>query len=1197
MNISQMNIKQKLLSGFIVIALFVILLGSIVISYSLDAEEKIDEIIQSNIIEIQSSAKIAFSIQRIKSNLRESLLEHYEQAHFNTYRRANLIDQKPTSKEIFYALNEVKKDLITIQKLINIWQNAIAVGIESAEFKEINKISEQEEIEELLEFKEMLSQLITASYQFIEKIEHQTKEARDDTPQTTIHQAIDLHRFFEKEIEKPSRKLQEEIQELEEEADEEIHAILNHIHNNAERSVRSSIIFAITAGITALLFGFLFSRSISKPLTKLRHAVLEISQGSYQKRVKVFSNDEFGELAHAFNTMSLSLGFIEKALNSINDILIILNPSGTIKRINRPDLLGYEKDELNTQTMTHLFFDQEEAKNFFNHIFPQLKANHPLNNLEISLCSKNNHSILTLVSGSVLRDAENQVTDIVLIFKEIGTFKEAQEQLKLKESQLLAAQIASQSKSEFLANMSHEIRTPMNAVIGLTDLALQTHLTPRTQDYLEKISNASHALLRIINDILDFSKIEAGKLELENKDFMLRDVFDHLSDLFRAKADEQGIELVMHISSECVYVLTGDSLRLEQVLMNLISNALKFTQEGEVKVHARTIHATQEQALIEFSVRDTGIGMTREQTEKLFQPFVQADSSTTRKFGGSGLGLSICKHLTKMMGGEIKIESVPGEGSTFRFQLPLIRNMAQEQSDDLLLPEDIQHLQALIIDDNLTTCRALDEMLTLFTFKTSIASSIDEAEQIIRESEARKFQLILVDWQMPHTNVKKTLRRLHKHLPCQDNQRLSKIILLTSYGQEKEILNQISHHSVDAHLSKPINCSILFDTIMDLFGKVVVKKFHPGRKTTDPSQVIMHVAGNRVLLTEDNPINQQVATEILEGLGLQVDVADHGKIALEKLSQTNYDLVLMDIQMPVMDGYTTTTEIRKQTAFKDLPILAMTAHAMVGDREKSLNAGMNDHVTKPINRSQLYTALMKWLKPVQNPEAFIPKKIEQKEEALHIEDALPGLDIQTALNRLFGNTKLYLSLLQEFKKDFSKTDQQIAQKLQDPQPKNLEQAHILAHSIKGLAGNLSAPHLYDAAYALEKSINAGEQHLWSQQLKDLNHAIKEMVSSIDQLEPTWKKLQMKSSPTPTTTEINVEQIRVIILELISYLQETNAESQEIFEKKLQPLLMQGDTTIQRMNMLLAEQINFFDFSEAEETLINIAQQLNIQLGS
>ena len=750
-------------------------------------------------------------------------------------------------------------------------------------------------------------------------------------------------------------------------------------------------------------------------------------------------------------------------------------------------------------------------------------------------------------------------------------------------SQKQAAEIANQNKSEFLANMSHEIRTPMNAIIGLTELALQTKLPEKTSDYLIKVIDASHALLRIINDILDFSKIEAGKLALEETEFFLWEVFDHLTDMFRLKACEKCLELILHPSEACQFSLVGDALRLEQVLLNLMGNAIKFTDEGEIEVRVEIAQESANHLTLEFSVRDTGIGLTEEQIERLFTAFIQADSSTTRRFGGTGLGLTISKKVVEMLGGEIWVESTPGHGSVFRFTIICRRSLAQDKKE-LLLPEDIKQLKVLVVDDNSTSRQALQKALELFglTGTTGVGSG-QRALEATREAIERDtpYQLMLVDWIMLEMNGITTIRQVRAE--AQDQDRPSpKMLLMTPPGQEGAIRTRYGETGVDAFLTKPTNISALFDTILTVFGKGSSSTLRSRRDVVNPINVIERIGGARVLLVEDIAINQQVAKEILEGIGLVVEIANNGLEAVLKVAVTDFDIVLMDIQMPGMDGYTATRQMRCDARFKNLPILAMTAEALPQDREKHLDAGMNDHVAKPINRRQLYTALLKWIRPRATFGInAIPVQKENKTvvEGKQLPETIPGIDVSSAMERLNGNQRMFRSLLFEFQRNYGKAATRIRTALAGRRQDDKQAAAQLIHTVKGLAGNISAQKLFDAASILDQNLAESLKEWpeeWPKILDDFENALDQVVQGI---------LKIKQRE-------RAEAITPLMQELSQRLIDRRMDAQESFDK-LKPLLTEIPAPAREELQRLEEQLDRLNNEGAQQALTAMAALLGV----
>jgi signal transduction histidine kinase/DNA-binding response OmpR family regulator len=745
------------------------------------------------------------------------------------------------------------------------------------------------------------------------------------------------------------------------------------------------------------------------------------------------------------------------------------------------------------------------------------------------------------------------------------------------------AEAATRAKGDFLANMSHEIRTPMNAVIGMAHLALKTELTPKQQDYLNKIQSSANSLLGIINDILDFSKIEAGKLDMEAVEFDLSETLDNVANVITVKTQEKkNLEVLFYLDSRMPNFLVGDPLRLNQILVNLGNNAVKFTEQGEIVLTTRIIERSEDKVTLQFSMRDTGIGMTAEQQANLFQAFSQADTSTTRKFGGTGLGLTISKRLVSMMDGEIWVESEPGKGSTFSFTADF--GLGKEAVKKRFVPSpDLKGLRVLVVDDNATSRQIFQDILESFSFEVHLAASGEDAlEEIERADEDQPFELVIMDWKMPGMDGIEASKRIKK------NQVLSQsppIILVTAYGRE-ELMQRADEIGLEGFLLKPVSSSMLFDAIMQALGKEIKDISGAGRKKDKDFEDWKAIQGARVLLVEDNEINQQVALEILQGAGLEVTVANDGREGIDAIQKNQYDAVLMDIQMPVMDGYEATKRIRKwerrlkaqgsrlqeeirsqrsevreqrsedrrqraegrgqrtedvgqkaegrsqKTEYShqtlgpepcavSLPIIAMTAHAMAGDEQKSIEAGMNDHVTKPIDPDQLFETLQKWISPVEERAAVQkPPVLDAPPEfhkAVSEEDELPesllGFDLAAGLSRLMGNKRLYRKLLLDFGANYGGVASEIRAALEVG---DFEQAHSLVHNLKGLAGNLEAKNLQAAAVKMEKLVKiqtaetASDKELY-QKLTNLESALNQALGAVQSLGPVAEKKTIASS--------------------------------------------------------------------------------------
>ncbi len=549
-----------------------------------------------------------------------------------------------------------------------------------------------------------------------------------------------------------------------------------------------------------------------------------------------------------------------------------------------------------------------------------------------------------------------------------------------------AAEYASQAKADFLANMSHEIRTPMNAIIGMAHLALKTDLDARQRDYLLKIHNASEHLRGIINDILDFSKIDAGKLAIEAIDFNLERVLQTATDLVAEKAAGKGLELVCRMDPGVPTALVGDPLRLGQILANYATNAVKFTDAGVVTISVRLAENSGDFVLLHIAVQDTGIGVTEEQKGRLFQSFSQADSSTTRKYGGTGLGLAICRKLVELMGGQVGVDSIPGQGSTFWFTTRLRKGAPRRP----LVPHpQLWGRRVLVVDDNDLARIVLADMLSAMMFRVEVAASGPEALDALGRAAANgaPIEIVLLDWRMPEMDGLETAARICAlGLSPEPTQ-----IIITAYGKF-EMSAQIKGFGIESVLIKPVVPSVLFDTLMRIMGGEAVE---PGAASNAPGEVpreLADLAGRRILLVEDNGLDQQVAFELLTDAGFAVDIAENGEVALGLATRGSYDLVLMDTHMPVMDGITATQEIRR-LGLSDLPIVAMTANALQADRERCAAAGMDDYVTKPIDPKALWRALARWVKsrPAGQTPSPAPSLDDQAATSLPAGVAVPGL--------------------------------------------------------------------------------------------------------------------------------------------------------------------------------------------------------------
>jgi PAS domain S-box-containing protein len=805
-------------------------------------------------------------------------------------------------------------------------------------------------------------------------------------------------------------------------------------------------------------------------------------QGLYLQAVAALLCNAKGEVSGAIESLrditdrkqaELEMRKLSRAIEESPTSVVITDPDGVIKYVNPKfvEVTGYSADEAIGQIPRVLGTGKEYPEHLEDLWSTVLKGD----DWHGEFCNtrKNGENFWEFSHISSIRNDEGDIAHFVLVNEDITERKRMEEEL-IQARQ--AADEANKAKGDFLANMSHEIRTPMNAVIGMAYLALKTDLTAKQRDYLKKIQSSANSLLGIINDILDFSKIEAGKLDMELVDFSLDEALENVANLITVKAQEkENLEVLFDVSRQVPRFLVGDSLRLGQVILNLANNAVKFTESGEIVVSTELVKQDEASVTLKFSVKDTGIGLTEEQKGRLFESFSQADTSTTRKYGGTGLGLTISKRLVEMMGGKIWVESETGSGSTFSFTATF--GLGKEKGKKRHVPSDLRGLKVLVVDDSVTSRKVLREILESFSFQVTVVSSGEEAlAELEKASKDHPFELVVMDWKMPGMDGIETSKRIMAQF---DGKNSPTIIMVTAYGRE-EVLEKAEKVGLDGFLLKPVSPSILFDTILQAVGKEAPLEAQADREKDQRVAAIQHLHGARILLVEDNEINRQIAIEVLEGAGLKVSIAINGQEGVNAIMNNAFDAVLMDVQMPVMDGYEATRAIRSEARFKDLPIIAMTAHAMAKDRDECLRAGMDDHLSKPIDPDALYRTLEKWIKrtPFERPvgaeemtEGQDKRSVDQKRDEL---PPLDGIDMEAGLKRVLGNRKTYRKVLVRFYEDLIDADKIIKTLVSE---EKYNEAQILVHTIKGTGANLGAEALQGVAGTLEKWFKEGGKGL------------------------------------------------------------------------------------------------------------------------
>ena len=944
--------------------------------------------------------------------------------------------------------------------------------------------------------------------------------------------------------------------------------------------IREVVMVSITKTIVVISLFVLFivivvivmTKYISKPIVDLSRTSLKIAEGNFSTRITVTSNDEIGVLANNFKLMKNNLRQREHEIKEANkkyEVIFNNSPVGIVYVDDKAVIISY-----NQKFVESIVYDDNvnllgKSVDILKRVKEVEKIKNVLRTgigITYTTESESRNGMFLKINVNPVRSSQKITGAIITVEDVTNQVKNTELIIKTK-----AAEEASESKSLFLANMSHEIRTPMNAVIGLSHLMGKTQLNVKQKNYLSKINSSAKMLLGIINDILDFSKIEAGKLSLEYAKFNLESMLIDINNIFSYMAAQKGLEFILFIHPEVPHVVVGDELRLKQIIINLLSNAIKFTEEGEIEVRIRLKKQTKKNTIITVEVRDTGIGMSVDQQEKVFGAFSQADNSTTRKYGGTGLGLSISKRLVELMGGEISLKSTQGEGTSFFFNA-ILESVDEDHRQGYMPTPDLRGTKVLVCDDNATTRLVISTILKSFTFETQEFENGNLLLETLESNGNEKFDLLILDWAMPGLNGIEVAKKIKqstsiKHKP--------KIIFLTAYS-EVDFEKEREAAGLDAILYKPVTNSILFDTVMEVFGKDVEKRYKALNPEDEETEMLKDFEGAKVLLVEDNEINQEVATELLESMGMVVEIASNGKLASNRILGSDpgeFNLVFMDLQMPVMGGLEAAGIILADEKFKNIPIVAMTADVMEGVKEECLNVGMKGFVSKPINPSEVVKAIVNW---AVRPELPI-KRTSKKENTIKTESGLPldlsklnDLNIEEGLERVGGNKKLYCSILIKFRDRYTNLLEELNEGVEKGDREKLQRD---LHTLKGVAGNIGANQLHKQATLVEEHFMEGIPDNSSTLFLSLNAILLPIVEAIKNAEINTSQETSKKG----IFELNDETIAKIQT-IINLLDNSDAEGISLLED----LKMDGE--YETTHKQIKKALDKYDFDKAVELL-------------
>ena len=849
-----------------------------------------------------------------------------------------------------------------------------------------------------------------------------------------------------------------------------------------QNNVKAIILTTLVLVVIGIGLSFWVARRMIRPIRQLSKFASIIGGGKYDFEISTKRKDEIGDLLDAFGQMgkdlqrtTVSKEYVENIINTMTDSLTVVNPSGVISGVNQAicDLLGYGENELVDKPFEFLFPDSMNNKSAS--LLDRLKNGHTITGMDVLFETVQGKQIPVNFSGTVLAAKNGKMTGIVCVAQDITERLEAQKQLEEAKE---AAESASQAKTQFLTSMSHEIRTPMNGVLGMTELLLETDLTEKQRNFAGTARKSGELLLSIINDILDFSKIDSEKMELERIDFNLRKTVEDTVELLAERAFSKELDLTLLIKNDIPALVGGDPTRFQQIILNLTSNAIKFTDQGEVGVRAAIADKTADGMTIRFEIRDTGIGIDSEIQDTIFDSFAQADSSTSRKYGGTGLGLAICKRLVTLMGGKIGLHSNPGEGTCFWFTINFLKQ-AGDEKEAVYAPPDLNHLKLLIAEPNDSTIENLSYYLNARDVETDHIKTGSGALRKLKQafSEKNPFDILIINQileDMPGLELAKDIRH-------DESLDATKIILMTPVNipDKREIW-------ISGYLAKPVRRNMLFDCLVSVMND------KPHKSPTAPriSDTHFEKHGAKILLAEDNKINQEVAKNMLTKLGIEVDIVVNGEEAVDAAFRNGYDLILMDCQMPKMDGYEATQQIRVQEralSSKDNPsitIIALTAHALPGDRERCLAVGMDDYLSKPFTMEDLRNTLGKWMG--NTVDCTVPGTVLENGSSNHSDSPLDEtvLDHISALQQE-GMPDILSELIEIYLKESEDLIQTLSHSMENNDAKGMARS---AHSLKSSSGNMGALALAELCKNMEVN---GRRQMTKHAVDDYNQIIAE----------------------------------------------------------------------------------------------------------